>query len=203
MASQRTSGPAPTGGRFALWSVLGTAILVLDQVSKFWFERNLDPGIQLPVTSFFNFVLAHNRGAAFSFLADAGGWQHGLFVTLAFVVIILMVRYLWFYNHRTLFALALTLVAAGAAGNLIDRVAHGYVIDFIDLHWQGWHWPAFNVADIAICTGGLRLHSRRVAGRSPRTVKSEQSRSGPNSKGFGPFLLALGRPPSVSARPLQ
>lgn len=155
MASQRTSGPAPTGGRFALWSVLGTVILVLDQVSKFWFERNLDPGIQLPVTSFFNFVLAHNRGAAFSFLADAGGWQHGLFVTLAFVVIILMVRYLWLYNYRTLFALALTLVAAGAAGNLIDRVAHGYVIDFIDLHWQGWHWPAFNVADIAICTGAF------------------------------------------------
>ena len=201
MASQRTSGPAPTGGRFALWSVLGTAILVLDQVSKFWFERNLDPGIQLPVTSFFNFVLAHNRGAAFSFLADAGGWQHGLFVTLAFVVIILMVRYLWFYNHRTLFALALTLVAAGAAGNLIDRVAHGYVIDFIDLHWQGWHWPSTSRT------------SRSARGPSPSSStscaayaadgESEKSRSGPNLKGFGPFLLALGRPPSVSARPLQ
>lgn len=153
MASRPLMSTAPTGGRFALWSLLGTLILVLDLGTKYWFERNLDPGMSVPVTSFFNFVLAHNRGAAFSFLANAGGWQQGLFITLAFVVIILMVRMLWQYNHRTLFALALTLVAAGAAGNLIDRVAYGYVVDFIDLHWQGWHWPAFNVADISICLG--------------------------------------------------
>ena len=100
-------------------------------------------------------MLAHNRGAAFSFLANAGGWQQGLFVTLAFVIIISMVRLLWQYNHRTLFALALTLIAAGAAGNLLDRVGYGYVVDFIDLHWAGWHWPAFNVADIAICLGAF------------------------------------------------
>ena len=183
MASQRSSGPAPTGGRFALWSVLGTAILVLDQVSKFWFERNLDPGIQLPVTSFFNFVLAHNRGAAFSFLADAGGWQHGLFVTLAFVVIILMVRYLWHYNHRTLFALALTLVAAGAAGNLIDRVAFGYVTDMFQTTFI--NFAIFNVADICIVVGGIAFAVYFIFGweRFEKQEEKEEAHDGTDAEG--------------------
>ena len=117
----------------------------------------------LPVCTGFNLVLAHNTGAAFSFLADAGGWQRWAFTALAAAVIAAMTVLLWRHNHVKLFSLSLTCIAAGAMGNMIDRAVYGFVVDFLDFYWQGWHWPAFNVADIAICLGAffLILEERR------------------------------------------
>ena len=154
-ASAGRSDPNPL--RFSLWFFFGFLIVVLDQATKFYFERALDPGDVVPVLPGFNFVLAHNRGAAFSFLADAGGWQRWFFTILAAAVVVFVLRLLWKHGGKWLFSLSLTLIAAGAAGNLIDRALSGYVVDFIDLYWQTWHWPAFNVADIAICTGAAGL----------------------------------------------
>ena len=123
------------------------------RVAGTYFEARLDPWESIPVAPSFNFVLAHNRGAAFSFLADAGGWQRWLFGALAVAVVAGLLFMLWKHNGKRLFSLAASLICAGALGNLIDRAMHGYVIDFIDLYWRDWHWPAFNVADIAICVG--------------------------------------------------
>lgn len=154
----RRTGRGASPLKFALWNVLGFAILVLDQVTKFWFERHLDPGDLRPVVEgFFNLTLAHNYGAAFSFLAGMSGWQRWALSAFALCVITVGFRLLWKHSGRTLFALSLTLILAGALGNLIDRAFWGYVIDFLDFHLGGWHWPAFNVADVAICSGAAGL----------------------------------------------
>lgn len=147
----------PTATKFGLWVLLALVLLGLDQVTKFYFEHNFALGESLPVFTGFNLVLAHNTGAAFSFLADAGGWQRWAFTGLALAVIVAMLVLLARNNHRRLMALALTLITAGAMGNMIDRAMYGYVVDFLDLYWQNWHWPAFNVADIAICGGAFFL----------------------------------------------
>ncbi len=153
--SRRAAGGSPLG--FSLWLLLGALIVILDQGTKFYFEHSMDPGDVIPVCPGFNFVLAHNRGAAFSFLAGASGWQTWLFSLIALGVIAAVLRLLWKHSDRRLFSLALTLIAAGALGNFLDRSLSGYVVDFIDLYWQGWHWPAFNVADIAICAGAVGI----------------------------------------------
>lgn len=140
-------------GKFSLWIVISVLLLVLDQWTKWYVAKIFDPGQVLPVFPGFNLVLAFNRGAAFSFLAQAGGWQVWFFGLLAVIVIVVMVRLLWRYSVYSLFSLSLTCIIAGAAGNLIDRALRGYVIDFLDFYWNGMHWPAFNVADIAICVG--------------------------------------------------
>lgn len=149
------------------WMFLGALVLVLDQATKFWFEHRLDPGDVVDVLPGFSLVLAHNYGAAFSLLAQMGGWQRWLLSGFAVVVIGFIFRMLRRHGDRTLFCLALVLIGAGALGNLCDRILLGYVVDFIDLHWRNWHWPAFNVADIAICTGaaGIVLDEFRGAGR--------------------------------------
>ncbi|WP_295480863.1 signal peptidase II [uncultured Sutterella sp.] len=161
-------GGRPGGARFALWAFLGFLVLSLDQATKFWFERALDPGDVIAVFPGFNFVLAHNYGAAFSFLAEMGGWQRWVLSAFAFAVTAVVLRLLWKHNARTLFSLSLTLIAAGAVGNLCDRVSAGYVIDFLDFYWRNWHWPAFNVADVAICLGaaGIVVDEIRGASRS-------------------------------------
>ena len=130
----------------------------LDQATKFWFERHLDPGDFVPVIDgFFNLTLAHNYGAAFSFLASMGGWQRWLFSAIALAVIVVSLRLLWKHSRQTLFALSLTLILSGALGNLIDRSLWGYVIDFLDFYLGTWHWPAFNIADTAICLGAAGI----------------------------------------------
>lgn len=149
--------PRSSAVRFSLWLLLGLVILVLDQVTKFYFEHSFLPGDSVPVFQGFNLVLAHNTGAAFSFLADAGGWQRWGFTGLALVVVSAMLALLWRHNNQKLFSLSLTMIAAGAFGNMIDRAVYGFVIDFLDFYWQTWHWPAFNVADIAICLGAAGL----------------------------------------------
>jgi signal peptidase II len=102
-------------------------------------------------------VLAHNSGAAFSFLNDAGGWQRWLFSMIAIAAALWIVRLLRKHAAETLFCLALALVLGGALGNLIDRVSYGYVVDFLDFHWLGWHFAAFNIADSAITAGAILL----------------------------------------------
>jgi len=104
----------------------------------------------------FNLVLAHNTGAAFSFLAGAGGWQRGFFSVIAVVAAGVIVHLLRKHHEEKIFSLALALILGGALGNLIDRILLGHVVDFLDFYVQGYHWPAFNVADMAI-TGGAGL----------------------------------------------
>jgi len=139
------------------WLLLSALIVVLDQITKFVVVRSLVAGQPVEITSFFNLVLVYNPGAAFSFLADGTGWQRGLFLVIAMVASVWIVYLLRRYPHQHLFALALALILAGAVGNLIDRITVGAVIDFLDFHAFGYHWPAFNVADSAITCGAVLL----------------------------------------------
>ncbi len=140
------------------WLLLALVVAVLDQLSKWWILQHFRPGEVLHVLPFFNLVLAFNEGAAFSFLSDAGGWQRWFFIGLTLAVSAALV--VWMSRLRSdekWLAAALALVLGGALGNLVDRVRLGRVTDFLDFHWQGWHWPAFNLADSAITLGVVLL----------------------------------------------
>ena|SRR5690349_9692083 len=139
------------------WLALSALIVLADQVTKFAAVQYLAGGQAVAVTSFFNLVLVYNAGAAFSFLSDAAGWQRGLFIAIALAASAWIVYLLHKNPHQRLFALALSLVLAGAVGNVIDRIAFGAVIDFLDFYALGYHWPAFNVADSAITCGAILL----------------------------------------------
>ncbi len=142
--------------RWTAWLALSAAVIVLDQLSKQWVSKSLVFGEVIPVMPSFNLVLAHNAGAAFSFLAGAGGWQRGFFIGIAVVAAVVIVHLLRKHHGEKLFSLALALILGGALGNLFDRVLLGHVVDFLDFYVQSYHWPAFNVADMAI-TGGAGL----------------------------------------------
>jgi len=141
------------------WIWLSLLVLLLDQASKLAVDASMQLFESIRVFHYFNLTYVRNTGAAFSFLSQAGGWQRWLFAGLALVMSGMM--WIWLARlkeHETLLAMALALVLGGAIGNLIDRVAYGYVIDFLDVYYQDWHWPAFNIADSAICIGvGLML----------------------------------------------
>ena len=153
------------------WLWVSALVLVLDQASKLAIDATMQLYESIPLLPYFNLTYAHNTGAAFSFLAQAGGWQRWLFAGLALVMS--GVIGVWLYrlkSHETLMAISLSLILGGAVGNLIDRVAYGYVIDFLDVYYQNWHWPAFNVADSAICVGvGLMLLESFGVGRKAET----------------------------------
>lgn len=141
------------------WLWLSAVIVVLDQITKLWVSHSFELYERMEILPFFNLVLAHNAGAAFSFLADAGGWQRWFFLSISvFVVGLLSV---WLHKtpkHDWWMAMCFSLIIGGAIGNnFIDRVAYGYVVDFLDFHWQGYHFPAFNVADMAISVGAFML----------------------------------------------
>jgi len=139
--------------RMLPWLALALLVVFLDQLTKILIERTFSYGDVRPVTGFFNLVLTYNKGAAFSFLASAGGWQDE-FLTIVGISASAFILYLLArHGHQRLFACALALILGGAVGNVIDRIAYGHVIDFLDLHWRGWHWPAFNLADSAIVGG--------------------------------------------------
>lgn len=138
------------------WYALAAVIIILDQISKQWVSAALTYGEPVVFTSFFNFTLLHNPGAAFSFLSTAGGWQRWFFAVLAAAISVVLVVWLTRVAHRRYEALALALILGGALGNLYDRVLLGYVVDFIVVHYQDHYWPAFNIADSAI-TGGAAL----------------------------------------------
>jgi signal peptidase II len=141
----------------ARWLALAAAIVVADQVSKHAVVQYFGANPPVAVTSFFNLVLVYNPGAAFSFLSDAAGWQRGFFIALALAASAWIVWLLRRHAGERRFALALSLVLAGAVGNVIDRITIGAVVDFLDFHAWGWHWPAFNVADSAITCGAALL----------------------------------------------
>ena len=135
------------------WLGIAAAIIVCDQLTKIGASKLLAHKGFIKLTSFFNLVLAYNKGAAFSFLSTQGGWQRYLFTALSLGVSIFLVYLLNKHAGKRLFAWGIALILGGAVGNLIDRFAYGHVIDFLDFHVGRWHWPAFNIADVAICLG--------------------------------------------------
>lgn len=140
------------------WFGLSAAVVILDRLTKWWALEALLPHRPVEILPVFNLTLVFNRGAAFSFLANAGGWQRMFFVVLALAISIglaaWLIRSAW--QQRWL-AASLALILGGAIGNVIDRIRLGYVVDFLDFHAAGWHWPAFNVADSAITVGAVML----------------------------------------------
>ena len=139
------------------WFAGAAAIVLADRLTKLWVLEAFAPGERLPVTGFFNLVLVFNKGAAFSFLAGASGWQTPVFAAISSIAaVVLTVLILRNPGNRMLCA-ALGLILGGALGNLWDRLQWGHVVDFLDFHAAGWHWPAFNVADSAISVGAALL----------------------------------------------
>ena len=139
------------------WLAFSALLAALDQLSKFAITRLLAYGNNVEVAPFLNLVLVYNPGAAFSFLSDASGWQRGLFIAIAVIASVWVVWLMRRNTRQTLFCFALSLILGGAVGNVIDRVRFGAVVDFLDFHAAGYHWPAFNVADSAITCGALLL----------------------------------------------
>lgn len=138
----------------ARWLTLSLLVVLLDQVTKYVANTALVYAEPLAVVPSFNLTLMYNRGAAFSFLSEAGGWQRWFFVTISVLASVLLIVWLSrLKRQQWLLALALALVLGGAVGNLIDRLWFGYVIDFIQLYYRNFYWPAFNVADSAITVG--------------------------------------------------
>lgn len=142
--------------RRLLW--IAAAVFVADQLTKFSATDYLTRHGDVQLTSFLNFALVHNTGAAFGFLSSASGWQNIFFIVVASVACIVILWMTWrLVANDLVLGAGLMLVLGGAAGNLTDRLIHGYVIDFIDVYYRVWHWPAFNVADSAITIGAVLL----------------------------------------------
>lgn len=140
------------------WLWLSIVVIAADQWTKYIASAELQFHVPLPVIPSFNWFLAHNTGAAFSFLSDAGGWQRWFFIVLAGVVAVIIVSWLKkLDSSETWLAASLSLILGGAIGNVIDRAYHGYVIDFIQWYYQSYYWPSFNIADAAICIGAVIL----------------------------------------------
>jgi signal peptidase II len=147
-----------------LW--LAGAVLALDQLTKAWVSASFSIYERMNVLPFLDITRIHNRGAAFSFLSSASGWQRWFFAALALAVSVLIVAWLRrLPAGQSRLAASLALVLGGAVGNLWDRLQHGYVIDFIDFYYRTWHWPAFNVADSAITIGAVLLIMDALAAR--------------------------------------
>jgi signal peptidase II len=139
------------------WFAAAAGVVLLDRLTKWLMLGWLQAGESYEVTPFFNLVVVYNRGAAFSFLANAPGWQTPFFAAVAIVAAAVVSWMLWRHATRTLLCSGLALILGGALGNLWDRLAWGAVADFLDFHAFGWHWPAFNVADSAITVGAAIL----------------------------------------------
>jgi signal peptidase II len=161
MGARKSSSSA---GGLLPWLGIALIIILLDQFTKTLIVGFFHLGDSREVFGFFSIVRAHNTGAAFSFLAQAGGWQRWFFVGLGALAAGFIIYMLRQHGHQKLFAWALSLIMAGAIGNVIDRLVHGYVVDFLDVHWAflaplfpGGHFPAFNVADCAITIGAALL----------------------------------------------
>ena len=152
------------------WLALAALVVVADQASKYAVTASLRPGEFREVTGFFNLVLAYNRGAAFSFLSDAGGWQRALFIGVAAVAVAVIVTLLLRHPQEKVFCAGLGFILGGALGNVCDRVVLGHVVDFLDFHAFGWHFWAFNLADSAITVGAglLILDGLRSTGAAEK-----------------------------------
>jgi len=142
----------------SIWLWLSLLVVGLDQLTKIWVSATLALYESIPVLPFFDLRLLHNEGAAWSFLATAGGWQRWFLAGLAILVTGILIVWLSRTKRQQYgLASALALVIGGAVGNVIDRIIYGYVVDFIDIYYQNWHWPAFNIADSAISIGVVLL----------------------------------------------
>jgi len=137
--------------------LIALVVLIFDLATKFWVESILSYGQHIAVTSFFNLVLTYNAGAAFSFLSEASGWQRWFLSGIAAVASFVIIYLLHKYKTEKLFCLSLSLILGGALGNLWDRITLGHVVDFLDFYIGDYHWPAFNIADSAICIGAALL----------------------------------------------
>ncbi|HJW24416.1 MAG TPA: signal peptidase II [Rhodocyclaceae bacterium] len=157
------------------WLGLAGLVIVLDQITKQVVLGAFAPGEGREITPFFNLVLVYNRGAAFSFLAEAGGWQKWFFLALALAISAWIIGMLRRHAGERLLCLALSLILGGALGNVIDRVLYGAVVDFLDIHAAGWHWPAFNVADSAITVGAALLVWEQLFMARTKNAKEAQS----------------------------
>jgi len=157
MASSKKFAKSGSRQGLVLWLGIALLVLLIDQFTKVLVLGAFQLGDSTPVTSFFNLVRVHNHGAAFSFLAAAGGWQRWFFTGIGVVATLFMLWMLRSHAGQTLFCLAISLVLGGAVGNVVDRLLHGYVIDFLDFFWGRWHFPAFNMADSAITLGAILL----------------------------------------------
>ncbi|THT99891.1 lipoprotein signal peptidase [Lampropedia puyangensis] len=170
-ASPSAAVPAQQRAPFWRWLAIGAVVALLDQLIKYWIVNQYQWGDFTPVTSFFNLVRAHNTGAAFSFLANHDGWQRWFFIGIATLATVFIVWQLRLHGAQKLASLSLSLILGGAIGNVVDRVSRGYVVDYLDFHWAQVHFPAFNLADVAISCGVIGMilaellrwmHERRI-----------------------------------------
>jgi signal peptidase II len=148
-------------------------LLIVDQLTKLWFDSSLRYGERVQVLPFFDFTLLYNPGAAFSFLADQAGWQRWFFTVLGLGAAVFMLWMMHTNRTQQRLLLALALILSGAIGNVIDRIAYGHVIDFLLFYWQNWYYPAFNVADSCITLGAILLildEILRLRGRHARAA---------------------------------
>ncbi|GAB3469132.1 signal peptidase II [Polaromonas eurypsychrophila] len=146
-----------TSANLLPWLGLALILFIADQFTKVLILGYYQLGDATYVTSFFNIVRVHNSGAAFSFLANAGGWQRWFFTAIGIAATIFILWMLKSHSGQKLFSFALACILGGAVGNVIDRMLHGYVVDFLDFHYASWHFPAFNIADAAISVGAVCL----------------------------------------------
>jgi signal peptidase II len=142
---------------FLRYLVIATITLLLDQLSKWSALSNLKMGVPEQVLPFMNWLLLFNPGAAFSFLAQGSGWQRWFFTAIGLAACIYIIWLIRKSQNDKLLCIALSLILGGALGNVLDRLMYGAVVDFIDLHYANWHWPAFNIADSAICIGAALI----------------------------------------------
>lgn len=160
------------------WLALAALIVVADQATKYAAVAYFAGHAPIAVTPFFNLILVHNPGAAFSFLSDAGGWQRFFFISIALAASAWILLLLRKHSGERLFSLALALILSGALGNVIDRIRVGSVVDFLDFHAFGWHWPAFNVADAAITCGAALLIWDAFRPRATTGPNGQEDRAG-------------------------
>jgi len=157
------------------WLWLSLLAVILDQASKLAIAGSMQLYQSIEIVPYFNLTYVHNTGAAFSFLSEAGGWQRWFFAGLALVISVVIAVWLArLKQHETLLAVALSLILGGAIGNLIDRLVYGYVIDFLDVYYQTWHWPAFNIADSAITLGVILMLVESFGLASSKESKNSQ-----------------------------
>ena len=154
-----TSNTSPLRGTYAfkIWMGLSILVILIDQLTKVIALDTLTEGMSKPVLSFMNWVLVYNPGAAFSFLATGGGWQKWFFIAIGIIAALIITLLIKRHSHQTTFAFSLSMIMGGAIGNVIDRFRYGAVVDFIDVYYQQYHWPAFNIADSAITLGTVLL----------------------------------------------
>jgi signal peptidase II len=146
--------PTKSSSSLTPWLCIAAIVILFDQLSKITIAKTFQMGEEKFVTPFFNLVLAYNKGAAFSFLHNSGGWQRYFFTAIGIGAAVYIVILLKKHGGQRMFSWALALILGGAIGNVVDRLLYGHVIDFLDFHWSGiGHFPAFNIADSAICIG--------------------------------------------------